>query len=60
MARGKNIGGFTEDTKIEFIIRKTRGKFKNPEETMIRFIALFDRFNEQYEKELKDSEESES
>ncbi|MDD2299117.1 MAG: hypothetical protein PHN69_03645 [Candidatus Pacebacteria bacterium] len=53
MVRGKNIGGFTEDTKIEFMIRKTRGKFKNTEEAMIRFIALFDKYNAQYEAELK-------
>lgn len=59
MARGKNIGGFTEETKIEFMVRKTRGKFKNTEEAMIRLIALFDKYNDQYEAEelKKESEE---
>ncbi|MFA7171302.1 MAG: hypothetical protein WC180_04885 [Candidatus Paceibacterota bacterium] len=53
MVRGKNIGGFTEDTKIEFMVRKTRGKFKNTEEAMKRLIALFDKYNDQYDAEIK-------
>jgi hypothetical protein len=60
MTRGKNVGGFSEETKIEFMVRKTRGKFKNTEEAMIRLIALFDRYNDQYEAELKKEEEKES
>ena len=60
MARGKNIGGFTEETKIEFMVRKARGKFKNPEELMTRFITLFDKYNDQYEAELKKEEEPEA
>jgi hypothetical protein len=58
MVRGKNVGGFSEETKIEFMVRKARGKFKNTEEAMIRFIALFDEYNDQYEAKLKKEKES--
>jgi hypothetical protein len=58
MTRGKNIGGFTEETKVEFKVRTTRGKLKNAENTLKRMIELFDKYNEQYEAELKEQKKS--
>ena len=51
MARGKNIGGLDEETKIAFGIRELQGGWKNHNDLMKRMIILYDEYNDQYEKE---------
>lgn len=53
MARGKNIGGFTEETKAQFQLRTAKGKLKNAENTLKRMIELFDKYNDEYEESKK-------
>lgn len=53
MARGKNIGGIEEVIRDEFLIRKIRGKFPNLNSILVRMIILFDKYNDQYEAELR-------
>jgi hypothetical protein len=53
MPRGESIGGIDPDIKDEFKIRKIRGRWKNYSLLLERMIVLYDRYNDEYTKELE-------
>lgn len=56
MARGKNIGGLSEETKDKFKIVEIKGKWANHEALMDRLLTLYEEFNDVYEALLKEQE----
>lgn len=56
MARGHQIGGFSEDTKNEFKVAVIQGGFKTHQAFMERLLILYKEYNSTYEVELEDKQ----
>ncbi len=56
MVRGKTIGALEEATKVAFQMIHLKDKWKNYNLLLLRMIDLYNRYNEEYEAELKRKE----